>query len=172
METASASVHAYTQGVPSGRVQICYCNGSGETSTRIIRIQNVCRSRYGKTYIRAYCELRNEMRTFRLDRVLWWERCPAAPVQQMKRTYSPSPTPPTRQQQSKPSPGYKPAEAVSSPPKRKSRRGTGFLIFLTVILGFICIGKRGEIVTSSPGPGLRCEKSVERDEGLRRIDPR
>ncbi len=140
METATAAAQKNTSGIPSGYVRICYCSGSGETSTRTIRIRNVYRSRYGKTYIRAYCELRREERTFRLDRILWWEPIHSQTAGEEKRTYR---TP----YQPKPAAGYSSHTTAASPTtKQKSRKGGGFFIFLTCIAGLIFIVKHEEII--------------------------
>ena len=45
-------------------------NGDGRTSERRIDIIRCFTSRYGVTYLRAWCHLRNDERTFRTDRVL------------------------------------------------------------------------------------------------------
>ena len=151
MVTASKVTQKRTSGIPSGCVRICYCNGSGQTSTRAIHIQNLYSSRYGKTYIRAYCELRREERTFRLDRILWWESIrsdtggqesrPYRTPYKQRPPYHPKPKPkPT------PAPGYFPQTTTSPAFKRKSRKGGGFLIFITCIAVFIFIAKYEEII--------------------------
>jgi len=50
--------------------RILYVNGDGRTSERTIDIIRCFTSRYGVTYLRAWCHLRDEERTFRTDRVL------------------------------------------------------------------------------------------------------
>ncbi len=45
--------------------EIEYVNGSGESSRRRIHIQTY----NGSPYLKAYCHLRNEPRTFRIDRI-------------------------------------------------------------------------------------------------------
>ncbi len=50
--------------------RILYVNGNGRTSERTIDIIRRYTSRDGVTYLRAWCRLRNEERTFRTDRVL------------------------------------------------------------------------------------------------------
>lgn len=55
---------------PGSTVTILYVNGSGETSERTITVGSRYLSGAGVTFLRAYCHLRKEDRTFRLDRVL------------------------------------------------------------------------------------------------------
>lgn len=55
------------------RVRIEYCDASGELSHRVIEPLRMFTSRYGETYVRAFCRLRGEERTFRLDRIRSWE---------------------------------------------------------------------------------------------------
>lgn len=50
--------------------RILYVNGSGITSERTIDVIGTFSSRDGRRYLRAYCRLRHEERTFRADRVL------------------------------------------------------------------------------------------------------
>ncbi len=50
--------------------RILYVNGDGRTSERTIDIIRCSTSRYGVNYLRAWCHLRHEERTFRTDRVL------------------------------------------------------------------------------------------------------
>lgn len=51
------------------RLRICYLSGSGSTSKRIIKPIRVI-SRCDYLYLEAFCNLRNEQRTFRLDRII------------------------------------------------------------------------------------------------------
>jgi len=48
---------------------IYYQNAREEKTKRTIHIHNIYHGRNGHTYIRAYCSLRQEMRTFREDRI-------------------------------------------------------------------------------------------------------
>ncbi|MFW5776649.1 MAG: WYL domain-containing protein [Spirochaetota bacterium] len=50
--------------------RILYVNGNGQTSERTITIEHRFTSGRGVTYLVAYCHLRGEQRTFRLDRVM------------------------------------------------------------------------------------------------------
>jgi len=52
------------------RLRILYSNSEGLRSSRDIRPFRIYRSRYGVTYIQAFCYLKNETRTFRADRVI------------------------------------------------------------------------------------------------------
>ena len=49
---------------------ISYMDNSGKVSERRIKVLSVYTSSYGKKYIRAWCYLRNEERTFRADRII------------------------------------------------------------------------------------------------------
>lgn len=55
---------------PGTTVRILYVNGEGQTSERTIDIIRRFTSRHDVTYLRAWCHLRKEERTFRTDRVL------------------------------------------------------------------------------------------------------
>lgn len=55
---------------PGTTARILYVNGYGETSERTIDVIRRSTARNGYTYVRAYCHLRGEERTFRGDRVL------------------------------------------------------------------------------------------------------
>jgi hypothetical protein len=57
---------------PDSLVEIDYCNESGSVSHRRIRIISSNHARNGNTYLRAWCFLRGEERTFRADRILEW----------------------------------------------------------------------------------------------------
>ena len=63
----------YPETAIGGRVRIAYTNGYGRSSIRIIEPRRIFRGGNGYTYIRAWCHLRVEERTFRLDRVRSWE---------------------------------------------------------------------------------------------------
>jgi predicted DNA-binding transcriptional regulator YafY len=51
------------------RYKINYIDGFGDKSERIIRPIKIMREPCGEFYIDAYCELRNDMRTFRSSRI-------------------------------------------------------------------------------------------------------
>lgn len=55
---------------PGSTARILYVNGSGTTSERTITVRSRYVASAGNTYLSAYCHLRTEDRTFRLDRVL------------------------------------------------------------------------------------------------------
>ncbi len=72
---------------PTGcRVRIQYIDASYRRTERVIEPLRTYRSRYGETYLEAFCHLRGEKRTFRLDRIACWvveevqERFPARPA--------------------------------------------------------------------------------------------
>lgn len=50
-------------------VRIGYTKEDGETSTRLITPAQVCRSKAGDYYVRAYDALRDASRSFRIDRI-------------------------------------------------------------------------------------------------------
>lgn len=56
------------------RVRIAYTDGCGEGSIRVIEPLRVYQGRNGHTYLRAWCHLREEERTFRMDRIRSWEQ--------------------------------------------------------------------------------------------------
>jgi len=51
-------------------IQITYgCEKDGESETRLIEIHDIRTTRDGNIILRAWCRLRGEMRTFRVDRI-------------------------------------------------------------------------------------------------------
>jgi len=57
--------------LPPGTVaDVTYENGAGMVTRRCIEVKHSYRSAGGTEYIRAYCRLRGEDRTFRRDRIL------------------------------------------------------------------------------------------------------
>ena len=58
---------------PTGRrVRIQYIDASWRSTERVIEPLRTLRGRLGETYIEAYCHLRGERRTFRLDCIASW----------------------------------------------------------------------------------------------------
>jgi len=58
---------------PTGRrVRIQYIDASWRRTERVIEPLRTFRGRLGETYIEAFCHLRGERRTFRLDRIASW----------------------------------------------------------------------------------------------------
>jgi len=49
-------------------IHICYLSGSGEESSRVVIPLKII-TRFDYLYLEAFCQLRNEKRTFRLDRI-------------------------------------------------------------------------------------------------------
>lgn len=67
MDSLTANLPALRTGT---NARILYVDGNGQTSERTITIGHRFTSGRGVTYLVAYCHLRGEQRTFRLDRVL------------------------------------------------------------------------------------------------------
>jgi predicted DNA-binding transcriptional regulator YafY len=61
-----------TRAAAAGRpVEITYdCGKDGQVETRVIEIHEMWISKDGNWIVRAYCRLRDETRTFRVDRIL------------------------------------------------------------------------------------------------------
>jgi len=57
---------------PGSLVRIVYANESGEVSQRRVRVQRWLHGRNGFSYLKGWCFLRGEERTFRADRILEW----------------------------------------------------------------------------------------------------
>ncbi len=159
MGTVSNSFSTQKPTFPSGRVEIGYCNGYGNSSIRTIQIRNVYRSSYGQTYIRAYCELRQELRTFRLDRILWWESAGKYASNNVKPETEISPTPNaipksqqfSRQQKTEIKSSLTQPTNTSIPnkhqniKKKKSRGIPGFWIICTLVACLFIFLKREDI---------------------------
>lgn len=78
---------------PGRRVQIRYQNAEGEESLRTIRVRRSWVGTYGASYIRAFCELRGEERTFRVSRVLTVREVPGKmPVERTPDTMERAPS--------------------------------------------------------------------------------
>ena len=60
--------------------RLWYQSGSGRMTERTIDLIGLRRSSEGVVYLRAYCHLRGEDRTFRADRILYAEPLPRATV--------------------------------------------------------------------------------------------
>jgi hypothetical protein len=127
-----------------------YQNGEGRVSRRRVEIVRWSRARNGFTYLRAFCSLREEERTFRGDRIVEWrvvERDASAPRRppEVFVPISPprAPVPAAR---------VEPAEwtAAWTPPSTKPRRrGGGFLSLLGVAVTIMLV--RG-LFTSDESP--------------------
>lgn len=146
----------------TGTVRIHYCNANGTSSTRIIHIRKIYRSKYGTTYIRAYCDLREEERTFRADRILWWEQAESndTSVHQkpVRKTTSTIPNGPIIQKSVSPVSGLyghdcRKPKAPKAKRSRGGNGGTGFLIFLSIGLCIFIYAKRDRIL-SLAGDGV------------------
>ena len=71
---AETTEHALPREAPPGSfVEILYENGEGHATRRRVRIIRYSHAGNGLTYIRAYCFLRKEERTFREDRIREWK---------------------------------------------------------------------------------------------------
>ena len=57
---------------PGSFVQIVYANESGEVSQRRVRVERWLHGRNGFSYLKGWCFLRGEERTFRADRIREW----------------------------------------------------------------------------------------------------
>lgn len=64
----AASLLRYTL-TTATRLHITYRKDTGEVSTRVIEPREVRRSKAGDWYVRAYDQLRDATRSFRLDRI-------------------------------------------------------------------------------------------------------
>ena len=56
-------------------IEVRYRDGQGTVSNRIIIPRRYYEGRNGFAYLVAYCQLRHEERTFRVDRILSWRPC-------------------------------------------------------------------------------------------------
>ena len=72
--SALQELNAVPRSAISRRTRIAYTNGYGEPSIRVIEPLRIYQGRNGYTYLRAYCNLRDQERTFRLDRIRSWEQ--------------------------------------------------------------------------------------------------
>ena len=147
--------------LPGDSVTIEYCNASGESSTRLIDVRDVW-SRGGASYVRAWCHLRDEERTFRCDRMTVLDRTTTGATRGISRTAPPvgtvrPPAPPSLPRQ-RPLPKDQElrafvdrslatrASAASGSPRHhdrtSSRGGLGLfataVLFSAIVTGIIC----------------------------------
>ena len=77
---------------PRTQVRIAYTNGYGEPSIRKIEPIRSFEGRNGYTYLKAYCHLREEERTFRMDRISSWSEAEEFEVEEdVGASYTPNP---------------------------------------------------------------------------------
>lgn len=120
LETAALEHEA-----PAGSlVDLVYRNGAGEISRRRVQVARWSRAGNGFTYLRAYCFLRDEERTFRADRIIEWrvvERASTTPAPSVRPLVAFVPVaPPRLADATMPEPAEEPARcahaATLSPP--------------------------------------------------------
>ena len=108
---------------------IAYRNAEGEESERVIHVRSVTPGAYGRTYIRAFCELAGEERTFRLDRMVDIElldgpRSEETEVTQQRNSSYRSPAVAAAAAQSRATPAAR--DDVSSSAPTRNAEGTNF----------------------------------------------
>ena len=146
--------------LPGSLVEIAYRNEGGNVTRRRIRIVRSYDARNGNTYLRAWCFLRGEERTFRADRIMEWTDLKLRPVQPEPQTvvppsspcvaYDSSPTAPpqattanARLQITSPRPAAK--------PRGRSRIGSGIAAAVVAAFVRVLIGGIGS-PASPPAP--------------------
>jgi len=134
---------------PGCLVHIVYENEAGEVSPRRVRVERWVHGRNGYSYLKGYCFMRGEDRTFRADRILEWsiEEEPASgwtPPEVERDTWKP--TWPARESLPQPSiavslPARRPVVAATPSAARPGRKGgRGFLYHFRVLFnGSECI---------------------------------
>ena len=133
------------------RYRISYESGSGQASKRIIDLIRVSASPDGCVFLRAFCHLRGEERTFRADRVLH-AALVAAPAPEPRAT--PAARPIARPEFRRPAPAQMPAPAAREPmpsapaPARQRRSfgdlvGTAFAFMMAFSFLVACLGNLG-----------------------------
>jgi len=78
---------------PGKNLKIQYENGEGRVTWREIDVIRLYRSGNGRIYIRAFCHLRREERTFRLDRICDWVKTETSNDEQIIYVKNPDPKP-------------------------------------------------------------------------------
>ena len=96
--------------------RIWYQSEAGRATERTIDLLRVSQAHDGRVFLRAYCHLRNEERTFRADRVLRSEcltvRVPAVPTSVITLE---KPAPPVAPTSATSVPPFKPAPTTLTP---------------------------------------------------------
>ena len=156
---------------PAGSlVDLVYENEAGRVTRRRVEIVRWSHAGNGFTYLRAYCFLREEERTFRADRIVEWHVVEAGvPVREACERDSPAfPRPVVTFvpfEMPRPSPGPAPwmdraaqpvrptTAAMPSPPRAaaaKRKRGRGFLAVVGAVLAIWLL--RGVFAADEPSP--------------------
>ena len=120
---------------PGDLAEVVYENDAGAVTRRRIRVIAVHPSRYGHVYVRAYCFLRGEERTFRLDRFREW--APVTPIITPPPHPAPAITPPA------PTPAPRP---VSGSRRQRGRYGVGSAVAAGIFAAFI------KLIVGGPEP--------------------
>jgi hypothetical protein len=138
MVMTSVAAGMECRALPGTLLEMTYQNDSGEVSRRRVRVVRWMRGRNGFSYLRGWCFLRGEERTFRADRILDWHlekpREAAAEVRTAEWTNGMwRPTWPAREPQPEAAAPIVPVPAALAPvPARPSRGGRGFFAFIGV----------------------------------------
>jgi hypothetical protein len=146
---------------PPGTVaKMLYQNQEGQTTQRTVEVLRWSRSSHGVTYLRAWCRLRNEERTFRTDRIISWDAREEERSQKrveefdlsggVQREWSPAAFPTAKAPSPAPAPLPVPAMTVAAPAARV--RGSGFGSFLGAAAAIAVIA--GIFKMASPSPAL------------------
>ena len=163
---------------PAGSlVDIVYCNETGRVSRRRVEVVRWSHARNGFTYLRAYCFLREEERTFRKDRIIEWQVVERKAPDLLRPVVTfipiePPMSPPTML----PAPGWgippaevvspgPPAPAASGPPAwnpvpaaPKRKRGGWFVSMLGVAVAILLV--RGLSTATEPQAPYRAPAPV------------
>ena len=123
--TAAPEASSIPRPRPGDLAEVVYENDAGAATRRRIRVIAVHPSRYGHVYVRAYCFLRGEERTFRLDRFREW--APVTPI-----ITPPAPTP---------APG-----PMSGSRRQRGRYGIGSTVAAGIFAAFI------KLIVGGPEP--------------------
>jgi hypothetical protein len=123
---------------PGETVTIRYRDAAGAESSRQITLLHRTGRRDGDSYLRAYCHLRGEERTFLASRIVGVESCPATPPVAVVRV---------------PAGPSSPAQPQTPAPGRRGG-GAGFLLFVAIIAvaAWWMEGNDGRLLPPDPLP--------------------
>jgi hypothetical protein len=155
---SAAPTHTFAPPPAGCRVRIQYIDADYRRTERVIEPIRTYRSRNAETYLEAFCHLRREKRTFRLDRIASWvveevqERVSARPQA------SPTPLPPAPQLPPAPTPQPRAPQPTVVPSHARRGGGTWSWIAAVIVSGVIAriLFPSQDRPTPAPRPYIPC----------------
>jgi hypothetical protein len=154
------------------KYKISYIDSSGNRSERTIQVSRIFHSRNGNSYIKAYCDLRKESRTFRSDRILWFEE-----VKDTQTPFSVYYTSRGIQKDTQTRSQFlnktisAPSTSSYSVPKKKKRGKKLFILLITIVFLYFIIQREELQPPPSPTPSPPAPKPTPAPDPVPRPKP-